>query len=119
MNTEPEKLVARDPNFYEVRAKVAKALAHPTRLLIVDHLGKQDCCVQELTDLAGCDQSTVSRHLAVLRESGLVASKKVGTSQRYYLTCNCLDGFFQCFDSVLSNDKESSPPRTCGEDCRE
>jgi ArsR family transcriptional regulator len=58
-------------------------------------------CVGEITELVGADQSTVSKHLAVLREAGLVAGRKEGSTVRYRVTCGCLDGFFQCIESVL------------------
>jgi len=55
---------------FQARAKVLKALAHPTRLFIVDELGRNGPrCVCELTDLVGADMSTVSKHLALLKQS--------------------------------------------------
>lgn len=64
-------------------AQVLKALGHPSRLLLVDHLVQGECCVCELTALVGADVSTVSRHLAVLREAGIVADERRG-SQVFY-----------------------------------
>ena len=51
---------------------VIKALAHPTRLFIVEELVEGPRCVCELTAMVGDDISTVSRHLAVLRNAGIV-----------------------------------------------
>ena len=56
---------------YEARARIAKALAHPSRLLILDALGQEEMCVCDLTKLVGADQSTVSKHLSVLKSGGL------------------------------------------------
>lgn len=64
-------------------AQVLKALGHPSRLFLVDHLAQGECCVCELTALVGADVSTVSRHLAVLREAGIVADERRG-SQVFY-----------------------------------
>ena len=86
---------------YEARAKIAKALGHPSRLLLLDVLKAKERCVCELTDLVGADQSTVSKHLSILREAGLVASRKQGALSYYRVTCRCLDGFFDCIESVL------------------
>ena len=58
---------------YEARAAIAKALAHPTRLLMLDALADGELCVCELTELVGADQSTVSRQLAILRQAGIVS----------------------------------------------
>jgi len=87
---------------YEARAKIIKALAHPTRLLIVDELvthGQR--CVCELTDLIGCDMSTVSRHLAQLKGAGIVEDEKRGKMIFYRLRVKCLTGFFDCVESVI------------------
>ena len=86
---------------YEARSKVAKALAHPSRLLILDALKEQDRCVCELTDIVGADQSTVSKHLSILKNAGFVEDRKVGSMVYYQDTCKCLDGFFECIESVL------------------
>ena len=86
---------------YEARSVIAKALAHPTRLLLLDALRDKDLCVGDLTDLAGADQSTVSKHLALLKDSGLVAVERKGSLNYYSLKCRCLDGFFGCIESVL------------------
>jgi len=86
---------------YEARAGVAKALAHPTRLLILDALNEKQMCVCDLTDLVGADQSTVSKHLAVLRNAGLVDDRKDGTMTFYRLKVCCLSGFWECVESVL------------------
>lgn len=64
-------------------AQTFKALGHPSRLFLVDHLAQGECCVCELTALVGADVSTVSRHLAVLREAGIVADERRG-SQVFY-----------------------------------
>ena len=94
-------MVVRSKARYEVRAKIAKALAHPTRLLLLDALREKDLCVCEMTDLAGADQSTVSKHLALLKEAGLVGVEKKGAMSVFSLKCDCLDGFFGCIESVL------------------
>ena len=86
---------------YEARAAIAKALAHPTRLLVLDALKAREVCVGDLTTLVGADQSTVSKHLAVLRDAGLVGGRKEGSLTYYRVTCPCLDGFFECIERVL------------------
>ncbi len=86
---------------YEARAEIAKALAHPTRLLLLDVLSEREMCVGELAELAGADQSTVSKHLAILRNVGLVAARKDGSTSYYRETCVCLAGFFSCIEKVL------------------
>ena len=86
---------------YEARAKVAKALAHPSRLLMLDALAEKEMCVCDLTDLVGADQSTVSKHLAVLKNAGIVADRKEGVMIFYSLKVACLRGFWSCVEGVL------------------
>lgn len=78
------------------QAKIFKALGHPSRLLMVDALRAGEKCVCELKELVGDDMSTISRHLAVLREAGVVASEKRGTSIYYRLKLGCLENFLKC-----------------------
>lgn len=86
---------------YEARARVAKALAHPSRLLMLDALAEGDKCVCELTELVGSEQSTVSKHLAVLKQVGIVEDRKEGVMTYYRLKIECLEGFWSCIESVL------------------
>ena len=83
------------------RADIVKAMAHPTRLFIVETLSKGERCVCELTELIGDDISTVSKHLSVLRGAGIVIDEKRGTQVFYSLRCPCVLNFFSCVESVL------------------
>ena len=82
------------------RAKILKALAHPSRLLVIDELAQGERCVCELQAIIGPDMSTVSKHLAQLRECGLVDDEKRGTQVFYSLNAGCLPSFFQCIDNL-------------------
>ena len=86
---------------YEARARIAKALGHASRLMMLDALADREMCVCELTELVGADQSTVSKHLGVLKQAGLVADRREGTMIFYRLKVACLRGFWQCIESVL------------------
>ncbi len=88
---------------YEARAKIIKALAHPSRLFIIEELQKQERCVNELTEMIGADTSTVSKHLDVLKNSGLVNSQKRGAKVYYALTCPCILDFIGCVETVIEN----------------
>lgn len=88
-------------NRYEVSARIMKALAHPTRLFIVEQLLNQTRCVTELTEMIGTDISTVSRHLAILKNIKLVIDEKCGTQIYYSLRYPCVMSFFPCIESVI------------------
>lgn len=93
---------------YEARAKIIKALAHPARLLIVDELAQHDeRCVCELTEMIGTDMSTVSRHLSQLKNAGIVADEKRGTTVYYRLRVQCIMNFFDCVESVMACNAKS------------
>lgn len=89
------------------QAKVIKAMAHPTRLFIIDELSRNERCVCELTEMIGADMSTVSKHLSVLKGAGLVQDEKRGTQIYYTLKCPCILNFVHCVEKVLkTNAKE-------------
>jgi len=88
-------------NLYEARAKIIKAMAHPTRLFMVDVLSKGERCVCELRDMVGADISTVSKHLSVLKAAGIVEDDKRGLQVWYSLKVPCILKFFGCVEDVL------------------
>lgn len=94
------KLTGAARSRYEAKAKMIKALAHPTRLFILDELSKGERCVCELRDMVGADISTVSKHLAVLKTAGIVADDKRGLQVFYRLETPCVLGFFDCVQQV-------------------
>jgi DNA-binding transcriptional ArsR family regulator len=68
-------------------AALCKALAHPARVRIVEHLRAVDGCVcGEIVTVMGLAQSTVSQHLKILKEAGIVRGTLDGPR-----TCYCLD----------------------------
>jgi ArsR family transcriptional regulator len=87
---------------HEARAKIIKAMAHPSRLFIIEELSKHECCVNKLTEMIGVDASTVSKHLSVLKNAGLVTDEKRGNSIYYTLRYTCVMDFVDCVEDVLS-----------------
>ena len=86
---------------YRQQARVLKALANDSRLLIIHRLDQGECSVGELTGLVGSDQSTVSKHLAVLRAHGIVDDRREGNMVFYRLLTPCVLDFFACATKVL------------------
>lgn len=60
----------------EQAARAIKAMAHPLRLKILCALDDREASVQEIVDLVGTSQSNVSQHLAILRDKGILTSRK-------------------------------------------
>lgn len=77
-------------------ARVLRALANETRLMIVDRLSRGECCVCELVEMAGSDQSTVSKHLALLRQAGVVEGERRGNHVYYRLLTPCVLSVLSC-----------------------
>ena len=94
-------LVAMKPDDFKERARIGKALSHPARLLIISVLlDKGDQCVGDLVKLVGSDQSTVSKHLAVLKSVGIVEDRREGSRVVYRLLTPCVKKFFECVEGV-------------------
>lgn len=94
---------------YEARVRVVKAMAHPTRMFIVDELSHcKERCVCELTEMVGADISTVSKHLSILKAAGLISAEKRGNQVYYRLRVPCILDFFRCVESVASGNGQST-----------
>jgi len=92
---------------YVLKAKVAKALAHESRLMIIDALREREMCVCDLVELVGSDQSTVSKHLSILKNAGILEDRREGNKVFYALKTPCVLNFFQCaVDVIRSSLKE-------------
>lgn len=68
-------------------AAMMKALSHPARIGIIEHLIKKDECIcNDLIEVLGLAQATVSQHLRELKDAGIIKGKIEGTS-----VCYCID----------------------------
>jgi ArsR family transcriptional regulator len=86
---------------FKEQAKVLKALANESRLMIVDRLARGECSAGELTELVGTDVSTVSKHLALLRANGIVEDRREGNRVYYRLLTPSVCSFLTCATQVL------------------
>jgi len=83
---------------YESRVIILKAMAHPTRLFILDKLKENTLCVCEINAMINADVSTISKHLALLKSAGLVSSLKKGLQVYYSLEMPCFLDPFVCVE---------------------
>jgi ArsR family transcriptional regulator len=71
-------------------------------MLILHALQKQEMCVCELTELVKVDQSTVSKHLSILKNVGLIEDEKKGMKIFYRILCPCVEKFFSCLEQIIN-----------------
>ena len=67
----------------ELAAHALKAIAHPLRLKILCVIGDREACVQEIVEAVGTSQSNISQHLAILRDKGVMVTRK-NANRVYY-----------------------------------
>jgi len=86
---------------FEKQAEIAKAIAHPLRIAIVNFLKDGEQCVCDIAEHIGSERSNVSRHLSVMVNAGLLEYRKEGLKVIYRLKCVCILEFFSCVSRVL------------------
>ena len=96
-------MVEQEKALFMAKAKILKALAHPTRLWMAEQLADGEKCVYEFVEVIDVDFSTISKHLSVLKEAGIVAVDKRGKQVFYTLKVPCILNFMGCVEAVLKN----------------
>jgi DNA-binding transcriptional ArsR family regulator len=100
----------------ETAATIAKALAHPARMHIVRLLAsQQECMGSDLFRDLPLAQSTISQHLAVLRDAGIVRSHALGPSSVYCLSPEAVRAFAEDLLGIVAAAPSCPPP---AEECR-
>jgi len=90
----------------ELRANIVRAMAHPVRLMVIDFILGGERSFSEIFGLFHLDKSTISKHLLVLKEAGIVSSRKAGREMFYKLEVPCVANFFTCATVVVQNKVE-------------
>ena len=85
----------------KARADVLKALAHPTRVLILEALSQGDRCVNDMRPLVPTSLPTLSRHLDKLKRVGIVTERREGPRVIHHLACPCMLQALGCTFEVL------------------
>jgi ArsR family transcriptional regulator len=86
---------------FEKQAEIAKAIAHPLRLAIINFLKDGEQCVCDIALAIGSERSNVSRHLSVMVKAGVLEYRKEGLKVIYKLKCPCILEFFACMRQLL------------------
>ena len=88
----------------DAKAKIMKALASPARLKIVDELSRGERCLCELQPLFKMNKSTLSRHVADLRNVGIVSERREGVRRYLKLQTPCILKIFDCALAVIESE---------------
>jgi len=92
------------------KADIIKALAHPSRLAMVEALADGEMCVCHLQELVGSDMSTVSKHLSLLKHAGIVSDRKQGLWVYYRLRTPCVLKFLGCIEALAEESAGATEP---------
>jgi len=95
--------IQNDRRRYEMRANVVKALAHPVRLMLVEELRDGERCVCELVETVQAERTSISKHLAILKQAGILHDRKEGLKVFYSLACPCVNNFLECVEGVIKS----------------
>lgn len=76
----------RSLEYFELHAEVCKTFGHPKRLMIISTLRDGEFTVTDISDHTGIDLSNLSQHLHILREKGLVSTRREGTKVHYSIS---------------------------------
>ncbi len=94
-------LSKRKQLLFEKQAEIAKAIAHPLRIAVVNFLKDGEQCVCDIAEHIGSERSNVSRHLSVMLNAGLLEYRKEGLKVIYKLKTPCILDFFSCTTACL------------------
>lgn len=86
---------------YERQAEIAKAVAHPLRVAVIDFLRDGEKCVCDIAEQIGSERSNVSRHLSVMVGAGVLTCRKEGLKVFYALRTPCIAEFLSCVTRVV------------------
>jgi len=90
------------------QAEIARAIAHPLRIAIINFLKDGEQCVCDIAEHVGSERSNVSRHLSVMANAGLLEYRKDGLKVIYKLKFTCIVDFFSCVSRFLKQQAKDS-----------
>jgi len=86
---------------FERQAEIAKAVAHPLRIAVIDFLKDGERCVCDIAENVGSERSNISRHLAVMVHAGVLTCRKDGLKVFYCLKTPCVAEWLSCITRVV------------------
>lgn len=98
----------RKKMLFEKQAEIAKAIAHPLRIAIIDFLKDGERCVCDIAEFIGSERSNVSRHLSVMVNAGMLECRKEGLKVIYKLKTPCILDFLSCVTACLKQQADEN-----------
>jgi DNA-binding transcriptional ArsR family regulator len=86
---------------YARQAEIAKAVAHPLRMAVIDFLKDGERCVCDIAEHVRSERSNISRHLAVMVRAGVLTCRKDGLRVFYSLKTPCITQWLSCITRVV------------------
>jgi ArsR family transcriptional regulator len=102
-----------DMSLQEKKALILKGIAHPVRMAIVETLSEGELCVCDITEKFSCDRTTISKHLALLKDLGILGCRKEGLHVYYRLDMKCLATLLDCIEMVASGKEPEATAISC------
>lgn len=93
---------------FEKQANIAKAIAHPVRVAVVDFLRTGEQCVCDIAVKVGTERTNLSKHLSVMVSAGVLESRKDGLKVMYKIKTPCMVRFLDCLREVLKEQAKES-----------
>jgi ArsR family transcriptional regulator len=87
--------------FYDRQATIAKAIAHPLRIAALEFVKNGEQCVCDIAEAVGTERSNLSKHLSVMVNAGVLASRKDGLKVMYRIKTPCVVRFLDCLKDCL------------------
>lgn len=85
----------------EQKVAILKGLAHPVRLSIVEALADSEMCVCDIAEMFHFDRTTISKHLSLMKNLGILEDRKDGLKVYYSLRIRCLPSMLSCVEKVV------------------
>jgi len=86
---------------YEQQAAIAKAMAHPVRVAVLEYVRDGERCVCDIAAAVGTERTNLSKHLSVMVHAGVLASRKDGLKVMYRIKTPCISKFLDCLKECL------------------
>lgn len=86
---------------YENQADIAKAVAHPLRVAVIEYLKDGEQCVCDIADAVESERSNLSKHLSIMTSAGILESRKDGLKVMYQIKTPCVLTFLDCLKACL------------------